>query len=201
MNESQLEKFESIVADYFGSPRAVAVDCCTHAIELCLRHKKVFSATCPTHTYISVPFTLEKLKINWRFESKKWQEYYFLGNTNIIDAAVLWREDSYIPGTLMCLSFQFKKHLNLGRGGMILVDDEEDYQALKKMRYDGRVDNIPWAEQNIDTIGYHYYMTPETAALGIEKFNLVKNLQPKKWSWENYPDLSEMKVFHDIKQK
>jgi len=193
-----INDFETTIAKYFGSPYAVAVDCCTHAIELCLRHTKVYSATCPTHTYISVPFTLEKLKINWRFEDKRWQDYYFLGNTNIIDAAVLWKENSYIPGTMMCLSFQFKKHLNLGRGGMILLDNEQDYLALKKLRYDGRTDDKPWAEQDIESMGYHYYMTPETAKLGLEKFEEVKYLEPKKWSWENYPNLSNMKVF-DVK--
>ena len=30
-------EFEKRVADFFGSPYAVATDCCTHAIELCLR--------------------------------------------------------------------------------------------------------------------------------------------------------------------
>ena len=27
-------KFEESVAEYFGAPYAVAVDCCTHAVEL-----------------------------------------------------------------------------------------------------------------------------------------------------------------------
>jgi len=196
---NQISEFENLIAEYFGSPYAVAVDCCTHALELCLRHKRVAAATCPTHTYISVPFTLEKLGVRWQFETKAWKDYYFLGNTNIVDAAVLWRRDSFIPGSMMCLSFQFKKHLNLGRGGMILLDNEQDYLALKKLRYDGRLDDIPWAEQNITSLGYHYYMTPETAELGIEKFNQVKDLEPKIWSWENYPNLTNMKVFNEIK--
>jgi len=190
-----ISEFENLVAEYFGSPYAVAVDCCTHALELCLRQKRVAAATCPTHTYISVPFTLEKLGVRWNFENKVWKDYYFLGNTNIVDAAVLWRRDSFIPGSMMCLSFQFKKHLNLGRGGMILLDDEQDYLALKKLRYDGRIDDIPWAEQDIASMGYHYYMTPETAELGIERFSQVKDLEPKIWSWENYPNLTKMKVF------
>ena len=191
----QVRDFEKLIAKHFGSPYAVATDCCTHAIELCLRYKQVKAATCPTHTYISVPFTLEKLGIRWQFENKPWKDYYFLGNTNIIDAAVLWQKNSYVPESLMCLSFQYKKHLNLGRGGMILVDNEEDYIELKKMSYDGRVDDIPWAEQNIASIGYHYYMTPEIAELGISKFSTVKDLAPKKWSWQDYPNLTNMEVF------
>jgi dTDP-4-amino-4,6-dideoxygalactose transaminase len=30
-------ELEQRVSDFFGSPYAVAVDCCTHGIELCLR--------------------------------------------------------------------------------------------------------------------------------------------------------------------
>ena len=61
----------------------------------------------------------------------------------------------------MCVSFQFKKHLNLGRGGIILLDNKRAYDALSKMVYDGRSDDAPWANQDISTIGYHYYMTPD----------------------------------------
>jgi dTDP-4-amino-4,6-dideoxygalactose transaminase len=127
-----------------------------------------------------------------------WEEYYYIGNTNIIDAAVLWRQNSYIPNTFMCLSFQFKKHLNLGRGGMILLDNLQDYKDLKAMVYDGRERNIPWAEQNISKIGYHYYMTPEVAEEGIKKFNIVKDATSKNWSYLDYPDLQNMKVFKDV---
>ena len=60
------------------------------------------------------------------------------------DAAVMWEKDSYLFGSMMCLSFQFQKHLSLGRGGAILLDNEEDMIELKKMSYDGRLPNIPW---------------------------------------------------------
>ena len=43
----------------------------------------------------------------------------------------------------MCISFQFKKHLNIGRGGIILTDNETSYAALKKMSYDGRLRDKP----------------------------------------------------------
>jgi dTDP-4-amino-4,6-dideoxygalactose transaminase len=95
----------------------------------------------------------------------------------------------------MCLSFQFKKHLNLGRGGAILLQNKDDYDTLKKMSYDGRDLSRPWAEQDIDTIGYHYYMTPEVAKTGIELLNERKKTPGKKWSHRDYPDLREMSVF------
>jgi dTDP-4-amino-4,6-dideoxygalactose transaminase len=190
-----IEKFENTVSQYFGATYGVAVDSCTHGLELCLRYRQVKKTSCPNRTYISVPFTLTKLEIDWEFHQELWSDFYFLKGTNIIDAAVLWGEKTYIPHTFMCLSFQYKKHLNLGRGGMILTDNKEAHYQLKKMSYDGRLPNIPWANQNIDTIGYHYYMTPETAELGIEKFNMIKNSKPKSWSFEDYPDLKNMRVF------
>jgi dTDP-4-amino-4,6-dideoxygalactose transaminase len=97
----------------------------------------------------------------------------------------------------MCLSFQFKKHLSLGRGGAILCDNLQTYTELKKLSYDGRSPDQPWAEQNIDTVGYHYYMTPETARLGMAKLYDAIKTQPRKWSYVDYPFLPSMKVFDD----
>lgn len=191
----EIKEFEKLIANYYNARFAVATDCCTHAIELCLRLKNPKSVTCPTHTYVSVPMTLRKLDITWVWTDFQWQDFYYL-TPNIIDAAVYWQQDGYKPGTLMCLSFQYRKHLNVGRGGMILLDNEQDYKELCKMRYDGRLDDIPWMEQDIDTMGYHYYMTPETASLGIERFHQVVNKEPKRWTYKDYPNVSKMKVFN-----
>lgn len=196
----EVENFENIIKYYYNAEYAVAVDCCTHAIELCLRLLKPYTVNCPTHTYLSVPMTFEKIGLKWSFFHQHWHDYYYIGNTNIIDASVFWKPNSYIPHTFMCLSFQYKKHLSLGRGGMILTDDKEAATILKKMSYDGRSPNVPWAEQDIDMLGYHYYMTPETAQLGISKFDEAVKKQPKQWSFKDYPDISKMRVFNDTKK-
>lgn len=196
---NKVEEFENKIARFYNAPYAVAVDCCTHAIELCLRLETKFKLyTVPKHTYLSVPMTFEKLGTDnypYTFTDEQWEDYYYIGNTDIIDAAVYWKQNGYVPGTRMCLSFQFKKHLNLGRGGMILLDNEEQAVLLRKMRYDGRLDNIAWKEQDVDTLGYHYYMTPETAQRGIYRFASAEVTEPKRWSYLDYPDLSKMKVF------
>lgn len=192
-------KFEELIANFYDAPYAIATDCCTHAIELCLRYSDIKNVNCPNNTYLSVPMTFMKLKLNWTFTTEQWADYYYIGNTNIIDAAVYWYKDGYIANTMMCLSFQFKKHLNLGRGGMILLDNHEAYKTLSKMRYDGRENNLPWIEQDIDTLGYHYYMTPETALLGVSKFEQAKNEESKKWSYLDYPNLRKMSVFKNVK--
>jgi dTDP-4-amino-4,6-dideoxygalactose transaminase len=193
----EIYEFEKLVAEYFNAPFAVATDSCTHALELCLRYTNPKKVTCPSQTYVSVPMTFMKLGLNWDFFPIAWKNYYWLGNTQIIDAAVYWKKDGYIENSLMCLSFQYKKHLSLGRGGMILTDNKDIATQLKKMSYDGRLPDIPWAEQNIDMLGYHYYMTPETATLGMQKFqNAVMN-KPRVWSNKDYPDVSTMRVFND----
>ena len=195
MND-KVQEFEQLIARFYNAPYAVAVDCCTHAIELCLRLEQDLVLThCPKNTYLSIPMTFKKLGLAWQWRDTEWEDYYYIGNTNIIDGAVYWKNNGYIPGTKMCLSFQYKKHLNLGRGGMILLDNEEQAIQLRKMRYDGRLDNIPWKDQDVDTMGYHYYMTPETAQTGIYRFCSAEVTEPRKWSWQDYPDLSEMKVF------
>ena len=190
-----IRDFENKIAKFFGSPHAVAVDCCTHAIELCLRHQNIQHYTVPKRTYISVPFLANKLNIKFDWRDEDWQDYYYLGGTNIIDAAVLWKENSYIPSTFMCISFQYRKHLSLGRGGIILTDSKKDVIMLKKMSYDGRLPDIPWREQNIDTMGYHYYMTPETAKLGLEKLPNAIKTKPKQWTVSDWPDLTKMEIF------
>lgn len=194
MGFTSVTQFESLIADFFGSSYAVATDSCTHALELSLRHTNTSHAICPSHTYISVPSTLTKIGIGWNFINTEWRDFYFL-TQNVVDAAVLWQEKSYMPGTYMCVSFQYKKHLGLGRAGVILCDSLDDYTTLKKMSYDGRNPDQPWAEQDIDTLGYHYYMTPETAQDGIEKLPAAIEKIPRRWTWRDYPDLRKMSVF------
>jgi len=194
VNFNIVEEFESKMCDFFGSPYAVAVDSCTHGIELALRYTKANQIEVPKRTYLSIPFLANKLNINLKWKDEKWTDYYYLTD-NVIDAAVLWKPNSYIPNTFMGISFQYQKHLSLGRGGILLLDDEIAAKQIKKMSYDGRLPNIPWREQNIDTIGYHYYMTPETAKLGIEKFESAVKTEPRKWSVNDWPDLTDMKIF------
>lgn len=197
-----ISEFEKSIAEFFGSPYAVAVDSCTHGIELCLRYTKETKINVPKRTYLSVPFLAEKMNLEREWRDEEWEDYYTLnyGDKRIIDAAVLWRKDSYIPNTFMCISFQYQKHLSLGRGGIILLDNKEDFIALKKMSYDGRLPNIPWREQNIDTVGFHYYMTPETAKLGLEKLKLAIETTPKKWLVTDWPDLTKMEIFNKNKK-
>jgi dTDP-4-amino-4,6-dideoxygalactose transaminase len=187
-------EFENRIAAFFGAPYAVAVDSCTSAIELCLRFTRAKMMVSPHRTYLSIPMLAKKLDIELRWLDVKWQDYYWV-TKQVIDAAVLWQANSYIPGKLMCISFQYQKHLSLGRGGMILCPDKENALQLKKMSCDGRLPGVPWREQNIDTMGYHYYMTPETAQLGLDKLDAAIATKPRQWVYTDWPDLTQMKIF------
>jgi dTDP-4-amino-4,6-dideoxygalactose transaminase len=198
MNFNVVTEFESEISKFFGSSYAVAVDSCTHGIELCLRYTKETKINVPKRTYLSVPFLAEKMGLERVWRDEVWEDYYTLnyGEKKIIDAAVLWGKNTYVPNTFMCVSFQYQKHLSLGRGGVILLDNQDDYINLKKMSYDGRLPNIPWRDQDIDMVGFHYYMTPETAKLGLDKLQEAIKTTPRKWSVNDWPDLTQMKIFN-----
>ena len=188
-------EFENKVAEFFGAPYAVAVDCCTHGVELSLYLTKATKINSPKHTYLSIPNLAKKMNLELEWNDESWEDYYYVTD-KVIDAAVLWKSNSYIPGTLMSISFQFQKHLSLGRGGIILTDNELEAIQLKKMSYDGRLPDIPWRDQNVDTMGYHYYMTPETAQNGLNKLNKAIKTPPRKWKITDWPDLTQMNIFN-----
>ena len=97
----------------------------------------------------------------------------------------------YRPGQLQCLSFGYDKPLSIGRGGAVLTDDVEVYDALKQQCYDGRDLTIsPWEQQKIFKVGYHYKPTIEEAIQGLELLpNIVQ--EPK---YKEYPDLRNITI-------
>jgi dTDP-4-amino-4,6-dideoxygalactose transaminase len=194
-----VDQFEKKIAEFFGVQYAVATDCCTHALELSfrLRNQPTDIVKVPVHTYMSIPMMLEKLNQPWQFIDQPWKSLYQFDSHKIVDAATLWEKDSYIADTLMCVSFQFKKHIPIGRGGIVLTDDYECYNQLQKMCRDGRDRTLLQTEDDITEIGYHYYMTPEDAARGILLFDQLHKNPGKLWSWKNYKQLTEYAVFKD----
>ena len=74
--------FENKLSAYTGAPYVTVTDCCTHAIELCLRYERpIDKLQLPKHTYLSLPMTLSKLNIEFEFVDKDWTGYYYLRNT------------------------------------------------------------------------------------------------------------------------
>jgi len=79
---------------------------------------------------------------------------------------------------------------------MILTDDKDAYEWLKKARFDGR-NPVPLLEDNFTMLGYNMYMTPSDAARGIQLFETIRNkeLPDLKVEEQNYPDLSKFEIY------
>ena len=65
------------------------------------------------------------------------------------------------------------------------------------MAYDFRDRHRGWHDQieSITEMGYHYYMTPETAQIGLEKFPTMNHVTG--WKWGDYPDVSKAPLFNE----
>jgi dTDP-4-amino-4,6-dideoxygalactose transaminase len=194
MFEKILE-FETALAQFTGASRAVMTDCCTHAIELCLRYDQVQTCKFTPYTYVSVPMTMHKLGIKYQYLDHEWQrwvgEYPFV-ETRIWDSARRLEANMYRVGQMQCVSFGHDKPLPIGRGGAILLDNETAYQALLRMRYDGRDLTVsPWVKQQEFQVGYHYRPTIEEAQRGMELLSQYQSQPPREVV---YPDCRQISI-------
>jgi len=186
-----VQDFEEAMANYVGSRYAVATDSCTHAMELCLRLLAPSHISLPKHTYINVVMLMHMLGIEYDLVDDDWYNHleYNLTGSPIWDSARKLEYQMHKPFSMECISFGHTKPLEIGRGGMIFVDDDNVYEWLKRASYDGR--NLAWSnwgKQSFYSVGYHYMMRPEEA---IDGLNILDggcfNEQHGKF---NYPDVS-----------
>ena len=182
--------FEETVADYCGSKYAVSTDNCTDALLLCCEYFNVDEVVIPNRTYLSVPQSIMHAGGVVKFRDYRWQGIYQLEPYPIWDAAKRFTSDMYIPGSFMCLSFHIKKHLKIGKGGMILTDDEDAAKWFRKGRYEGRGE-VMYHQDNISINGWNAYMTPEQAARGLM---LMQNYP------EHVEDLPEEPFYRDLRE-
>jgi dTDP-4-amino-4,6-dideoxygalactose transaminase len=173
-----INRFERTIAEYCGSKYGVAVDCCSHAIFLSLLYLKEMGEiqegsqiTIPKQTFRSVPNYIRHAGLIPVEADIEWRGCYQLHPTRVYDSAVRFEKNMYIKDSFFCLSFQYRKNLPIGRGGMILTDDKDAVERLKELRLNGRD-------------GWNMYMTPEQAARGI---TLLK-MREKKTGWSDYDD-------------
>lgn len=191
-----IKRFEDEVADYAGSKHAVAVDSCTNALFMCCTLRQVKTVTIPAHTYVGVPCSIIHAGGRVDFEQERWQGVYQLKPYDIHDSALRFKRGMYSFG-LYCLSFHIKKHIPIGRGGMILTNSEHDAKWLRRARFDGRRE-VPMMQDSFDMLGWNMYMTPEQAARGLTLFSLVKDkeLDDLPVEEQGYPDLSTYDVYN-----
>lgn len=195
-----IEFFEREVASYCGSKYAVAVDSCSNALFLTFKYLNGDQPVqVPKKTYLSVPMSIIHAGYDVEFVDSDWVGDYQLAPYPVVDSACRFEKDMYAGG-FVCLSFHFKKLIPIGKGGMILTDDVEAVEWLRKARYDGRASYYynEILKTDVDMLGYHMYMTPEQAARGIEQFYRAKSsAQTICGAAAEYAvDLSKLKVFN-----
>ena len=194
--------FEEEVANYTGAPFAVSVDSCTNAIFLVCKYLQVKEVTIPSKTYLSVPQSIihsgGEVIFDKSTNANNWKGIYQLKPYPIYDSAKRFTSDMYIPNTFMCLSFHIKKHLTIGKGGMILTDNKEAVEWFKKARYEGRSEKL-YYEDDIDMLGWNMYMTPQEASHGLSLMQNYPDYMPDLDENNGYRDLTEFKIFKKYK--
>ena len=197
-----VKMFEEEVSMYTGSPYAVSVDSCTNAIFLICKYLNVKEVTIPSKTYLSVPMSIIHagggVIFDKRLNTNNWEGIYRLNPYNIYDAAKRFTSDMYIKGSYMALSFHIKKLLGIGKGGMILTDDEEAYNWFRKARYEGRSEKF-YKEDNITSLGWNMYMTPQEAAQGLCLLQNYPHYKEDQIEKDGYRDLTEFDIFKNYK--
>ena len=198
------EEFEEELAKYTGSKFAVTVDNMSNGLFLALMYEKVKGKeiTIPSRTYPSVPCEIIHAGAKVKFKTIKGKTItgaYQLEPTNVWDSALTFTADMYKPGTHMCVSFTGPyKHFKLSKGGAILTDDLDAYHWFKRARYSGRRE-CSYHDDNLDMIGWNFYMMPELATRGLLLMNQFYNTDGTKKHNEDltlpYPDLSKFDIY------
>lgn len=195
-------EFEELIAEYCGSKYAVACDSNSNAIKLVLEYLNIKNTEIeiPKHTYASVPMQIIHSGNTPVFIDLEWSGKYQLGYTRIYDAACAFYKGMYydtIDESYMILSFHHRKILNIGKGGMILTNDEKFVKWARPMIYDGRHIDKMYNEDELECVGYHMYMTPEDAKRGLEIFHSekIKDMNQDCGSSKTYKDLTLEKIF------
>ena len=156
------------------------------------------SIECPKHTFLSVPCQLKLCGFKIKFIDKKWSGMYPLLPTRVIDCATRFTEKMYVGmDILQCLSFQYRKQLKIGRGGMVITDDEEAVRWLKMARINGRHEGVSQADEQLEFCGWNMYMQPCDAARGLSLMESIPRANPDCGSDKTYPNISNQKVFED----
>lgn len=183
--------FEEKVAKFAGAKYGVAVDCCSHGLFLAMNALCPYDVNIPRRTYVSVPMQVIHANCRLSFRDEDWSGVYQLAPYPIYDAAVRWRSGMY-RGGIHVVSFQLKKRIPIGRGGMVLTDNASLADEIRTMSYDGRDLTKPYDQDDPEVAGYHYYMTPEDAARGIILMDRTPGDYADSGNWNNYSDVSKM---------
>jgi dTDP-4-amino-4,6-dideoxygalactose transaminase len=188
-------ELEKQLCEYTGAPYCIVVDSGTSAITLsCVIHN-VDEAEVPINTYISVPFAIIHGGGKPKFVDLEWEGMYQFKPYPIWDCALRLKRGMYIPKTHMILSFSTRKQLPIGKGGAILLDNEEEYNRLKRLRYNGRPETTYHDTDDITEISFNMVLHPILASIGVEMMKTFPDNPPDKPVSMNGLDLTKFSVF------
>ncbi|SVD70261.1 uncharacterized protein METZ01_LOCUS423115, partial [marine metagenome] len=94
-------------------------------------------------------------------------------------------------------SFSARKHLPVGSGGAILLDNEEEYKRLKRLRYNGRPETTYHDTDDITEIGFNMTLHPSLSLIAVEMMKTFPDNPPDKPTSMNGLDLTKFSVFND----
>jgi dTDP-4-amino-4,6-dideoxygalactose transaminase len=203
------DDFEKELGRYTGAPYVITLDNMSNALFLALYYEKNITKTItgdtitiPNRTYPSVPCEIihSGLKVDFDLvDGRTIKGAYQLKGSNVWDSALRFTADMYIPKTHMCVSFTGPyKHFKLSKGGAILTDSHDAYLWFKRARYSGRRE-CSYHDDNLDMLGWNFYMMPELATRGMLLMNQFYNIDGTKKRNEDlelpYPDLSKFKIY------
>lgn len=204
------EEFESALSKYTGAPYVIALDNQSNALFLALYYEHMIQKntseyiTIPARTYPSVPCEIIHAGLKVRFKpvvGNTLTGAYQLEGSNVWDSALRFTADMYIPNTHMCISFTGPyKHFKLSKGGAILTDNYTASQWFKRARYSGRRE-CSYHEDNIDMLGWNFYMMPELSTRGLLLMNQFYDGDVPKQNADltlPYPDLSKFSVYTTV---
>jgi dTDP-4-amino-4,6-dideoxygalactose transaminase len=194
-----IDIFENKIAKFANCKHAVLTDCCSHGMFLSYKYLLSIgeinlndTIIIPKQTYISAAWQIKHAGLKVSFEDLHWSGMYQCKGSRVWDAAVRWTKNMALSdNSLMVISFQIKKRIPIGKGGVILTNDSDAARWLKLASYDGRDLTLPYTDKNhIQLAGYHMYMTPEDAARGIILMDSVPEINEDSGGHTNYPDIS-----------
>jgi dTDP-4-amino-4,6-dideoxygalactose transaminase len=195
MNAFQVVRdFEKAVADYTGAKYCVSVNSCTMALLLACKYLNVGTVTIPKYTYVSVPMSIMHAGGKVQFDSQVWFGMYQLNPYPIWDAARRFTSGMYRAGQYQCVSFHWSKILGIQQGGAILHNNDDADRWFRKARFDGRTEGVAPKDDTFDTLGYHCYLSPEVAALGLVRLSFLPKHNDDLPN-SDYPDLSKIGLF------
>ncbi len=202
-------EFERQLGEYTGAPYVVTLDNQSNALFLALYYEHYVNKsitsdyiTIPSRTYPSVPCEIIHAGLKVEFEPVEGSTIkgmYQLKGSNVWDSALTFTADMYKKGQHICVSFTGPyKHFKLSKGGAILTDDYHAHLWFKRARYSGRRE-CSYHDDNLDMLGWNFYMMPELAARGSLLMNQFYNVDGSKKHNQDlelpYPDLSKFKIY------